>query len=114
MKVAELFEDEELAKEEKSVEDHALEQDFEKKSKRMEFSGSRIMVDVYSKVETYGGVNVALQYLVNRKTDAWTFSIAQEDGEDFTEIKTGEDSTSMIKHLKKKKKVTPHQIAEYL
>lgn len=91
-------------------------QGFEKSKSEMYAFGKTRPVTLLTKDETLGGLNLTLQYVINPSTGAWKFRacLAGQSEEDMVEFDTGEDPSSLIKSLKKKTKITPHQAVEYL
>lgn len=111
MKLNELLrEDEESGDDVGSVAD---EQGFAKSREKITVSGKRKIITTLTKMDTIGGIEVEFEYVVNPDTGSWLFK-AGIPGKAKVEFKTGEDSSSLIKHLKKKKKITAHQAVENL
>src|SRR5271168_726273 len=91
-------------------------QGFAKSKKEMFAFGSTRPVTLLTKNEKIGGMDITLQYVINPKTGAWSLRacLQGQSAEDMVEFETGEDPTSLIKNLKKKKKITPHQLVDNL
>jgi len=89
---------------------------FVKSKKEMFAFGATRPVTLLTKNEKIGGMDITLQYVINPKTGAWSLRAALQgqSAEDMVEFETGEDPTSLIKNLKKKKKITPHQLVDNL
>lgn len=89
---------------------------FVKSQKKMYAFGKTRQVTLLTKNEELGGLELTYQYIINPETGAWSFRacIAGQSEEDMVEFRTGEDSSSLVKHLKKEKKLTAHQAVEYL
>jgi len=89
---------------------------FKKSKKEMFAFGATRPVTLLTKDEKIGGMDITLQYVINPKTGAWSLRAALQgqSAEDMVEFETGEDPTSLIKNLKKKKKITPHQLVDNL
>lgn len=111
MKLSELFEstDEVI-----DVEQLAKAADFKCKSSSKTISGKKYAVFELTKDVILGELAVQFLYVVNKETQGWVFSAGLQDKKERIEFSDGEDLTSLKKHLKKKKKLTPHQIKEYL
>ena len=94
----------------------AEEEGFEKGTKEAYMAGKTRKVTTLTKNEELGGLDITLQYIINPQTGAWSLRacLAGQSEEDMVEFHTGEDPSSLIKSLKKKKKITPHQAVEYL
>jgi hypothetical protein len=91
----------------------ADEQGFAKSHEKINVSGKRKTVTTLTKIDTVGGIEVEMEYIINPETGAWVFK-AGIPGHAKVEFKTGEDSSSLVRHLKKKKKITAHQAVENL
>jgi len=91
-------------------------QGFEKSKKEMYAFGATRPVTLLTKQEREGGMDVTFQYVINPKTGGWKLQakLANQNDSDYVEFTTGEDPSSLIKSLKKKKKVTPHQLVDNL
>jgi hypothetical protein len=89
---------------------------FKKSKKDMFAFGSTRPVTLLTKDEKIGGMDITLQYVINPKTGAWSLRacLQGQKPEDMVEFETGEDPSSLIKNLKKKKKITPHQLVDNL
>jgi hypothetical protein len=105
MKVKELFDDTL-----KSVADN---EDYEITNSSKLISGKRYPVILFTKIDTFFSEELEIQYLVNPGTGAWSFSAGFPSEKERIEFHTGEDDTSLIKHMKKKKKLTANQVDEY-
>lgn len=94
----------------------AEQEGFQKSSDNIFAFGKTRKVTTLTRDEMLGGLDLTLQYVINPETGAWSFRacLAGQSAEDMVEFSTGEDPTSLIKHLKRKKKITAHQAAEYL
>lgn len=94
----------------------AKKQGFEKSKRKMYAFGKTRMTTLLTKDEMIKLINVTLQYVINPKTGAWILRacLAGQTEEDMVEFATGEDPSSLIKHLKKPTKITYHQAVEYL
>lgn len=94
----------------------AEQEGFQKSSDNIFAFGKTRKVTTLTRDEMLGGLDLTLQYIINPETGAWSFRacLAGQSAEDMVEFSTGEDPTSLIKHLKRKKKITAHQAAEYL
>jgi hypothetical protein len=106
--------DEPDEEEEERASDVADDQGFEKGHEAKMVDGKSQKLTTLLKDETLGGLELQLKYVINPKTGAWSFRIALQGQDKFVEITTGEDPLSLIKHLKKKHKVTAHQAVENL
>ncbi len=89
---------------------------FVKSKKDMFAFGATRPVTLLTKNERVGGMEITFQYVINPKTGAWSLRacLKGQSDEDMVEFSTGEDPSSLIKSLKKKKKVTPHQLVDNL
>ena len=85
-------------------------------SETVDAFGKTRKVTLLTKDEDLGGLNLTLQYVFNPKTGAWKFRacLVGQTTEDMVDFTTGEDPSSLIKHLRKKNKITAHAAAEYL
>jgi hypothetical protein len=109
--------DEETADEEpEDVGSVADAEGFEKSKDERYLDGKSRPVTLLTKDEELDGIDVTLQYVINPKTGSWSFRacVAGQSEEDMVEFDTGEDPSSLMKHLKKKKKISAHQAVEYL
>ena len=109
-------EDETGETEEEDVGSVSQAQGFKKSSKEMYAFGKTRKVTLLTKNEDLGGLKLTLQYVINPETGAWSLRacLAGQSEADMVEFDTGEDPTSLVKSLKKKRKITPHQAVEYL
>jgi len=89
---------------------------FVKSKTEMFADGATRPVTLLTKNERVGGMEITFQYVINPKTGSWRLRacLKGQSNEDMVEFSTGEDPTSLIKSLKKKKKVTPHQLVDNL
>lgn len=94
----------------------ADEEGFEKSQRDLYAFGKTRKVTLLTKNEPLGGLELTLQYVINPSTGAWMLQacLAGQSQEDMVEFAKGEDPQSLAKHLKKKKKITPHQAVQYL
>jgi hypothetical protein len=78
--------------------------------------GKTRKVTLLTKDGSVGGIDVTQQYVINPETGAWKFQACCAGGTevDMVEFATGEDPSSLVTHLRKAKKITPHQAVEYL
>lgn len=92
------------------------EQGFAKSKKEMFAFGKTRPVTLLTKDEQLGGLEITLQYVINPATGAWKLRacLAGQSEEDMVEFDSGEDPSSLIKSLKKKNKITPHQAVDRL
>jgi hypothetical protein len=111
MKVAELLYEDEETIDIKSIAD---EHGFSISSEKLFLAGKKREVTVLSGEQTIDGVDISMRYLINPETSAWSFQACPAGQDNFIEMHTGEDTSTLVKHLKKKKKLTPHQVAEYM
>lgn len=87
------------------------------KSKKEMFAfGKTRPVTLLTKNESLGGLDLTYQYVINPKTGAWKLMACLEgqSDEDMVEFDAGEDPSSLIANLKKKRKITPHQAVDRL
>jgi hypothetical protein len=89
---------------------------YEKSKRDMYAFGKTRPVTILTKNETLGGLKLTIQYVINPSTGAWVLQacLAGQSQEDMVEFGTGEDSISLVKSLKKKRKITAHQAVQYL
>jgi hypothetical protein len=89
---------------------------YEKSKRDMYAFGKTRPVTILTKNETLGGLKLTIQYVINPSTGAWVLQacLAGQSQEDMVEFGTGEDSSSLVKSLKKKRKITAHQAVQYL
>ena len=99
-----------------NVGDVANELEYVKTKKRMYAFGQQRDVTILTKNEIQAGYKLTLQYIINPKTGGWSLRAcyAGQSESDMAEVATGEDPTSLIKSLRKKRKITPSAIEEYL
>lgn len=111
---AEEDDDEELEGED--IGEVADKQGYQKAKTEMFFSGKERQVTTLTKDEELGGLKLHTMYVINPKTGAWVYKagLVGEDDDRMNEFRTGEDPSSLLKHLKKKRKISPHQAVEYL
>lgn len=74
-------------------------------------SGKSRDVIVLTKVKEVFDVEITFEYIVNPETSAWSFIVKNEKNE--MEISSGEDDTSLTKHLEKKSKLSKHNFEKY-
>lgn len=74
-------------------------------------SGKSRDVIVLSKVKEVFETQITFEYIVNPETSAWSFIVKNDKNE--MEISSGEDSTSLSKHLEKKSKLSKHNFEKY-
>lgn len=98
----------------KDIEKIASEQGFTIFTKKVTISSKRKDVTLLTKDETVDGTPIVLHYEINPETSAWVFRASRSDQDDFVDFHDGEDFSSLIHHLKRKKKLTSSQIADYL
>ena len=110
MKIQELFESEKSLS---SVDLAASEHNFKKSIKYTDGKDDkgRIKVIVFSKNVEVEDYNVAFKYTVNSETSSWNFS-AIYNGQTIKED-TGEDLSSLIKHMSKKNKISKKWIDKF-
>lgn len=110
MRVSELLQE----KEQSAVERIAAAHDFAKSHGKITVDSKRVPVTWFTASEDFGDLaTVEYTYTVNEKTSAWSFSVGIPGGKD-VEFATGEDEESLVKHMKRKKKIKPSAIEEYL
>lgn len=103
----------ELYEEDENPGDVAEAEGFEKSTDRTLVSGSYKRITYLTKEEKLGGLNVELQYVINPETGSWIFKAGLAENKSRTEFASGEDVSSLIKHLKKKKKISTQQAVDY-
>jgi len=108
--------DEEADDDSEDIGEVADKQGYQKAKTEMFFAGKERQVTTLTKDEELGGLKLHTMYIINPKTGAWVYKagLVGEDDEHMAEFRTGEDPSSLLKHLKKKKKISPHQAVEYL
>lgn len=91
-------------------------QGFKKSSSEMYAFGKTRKVTLLTKNDNLGGIKLTLQYVINPETGAWSFKacLAGQTEADMVEFDSGEDPSSLVKSLQKKRKITPHQAVEFL
>lgn len=91
-------------------------QGYQKAQTELKFEGKMRTVTTLTKDEELGGLKLHTMYIINPKTGSWVYKagLVGEDDNRMAEFRTGEDPSSLLKHLKKKKKISPHQAVEYL
>jgi hypothetical protein len=115
VKISDLFEDEEQpAKEDKSLRATIKHAGFSTDTSFERRNGKKYKVKEYSKEVTIEPYNLVLKYTVNPDTESWNYVIVNSDTGKTIDVAGGEDETSMIKSIKKKKKILPSWIEEYL
>lgn len=109
-------EDESDEEEEEDVGTVAEREGYQKSKKDMYAFGKTRPVTILTKNETLGGLKLTIQYVINPSTGAWVLQacLAGQSQEDMVEFGTGEDPSSLVKSLKKKRKITAHQAVQYL
>jgi hypothetical protein len=100
----------------KDVGSVAKEEGFKKGTDMMFAFGKTRKVTTLTKDETLDGLKLTLQYVINPETGSWSFRacLKGQTEEDMVEFATGEDPSSLIAHLEKKKKITATAAVEYL
>ena len=109
-------EEEDEEEDEEDVGSVSKQQGFKKSQRDLYAFGKTRHVTLLTKDEELGGLTLTLQYVINPATGAWLLQacLAGQSQEDMVEFDSGEDPSSLIKSLKKKKKITAHQAVEYL
>jgi N-methylhydantoinase A/oxoprolinase/acetone carboxylase beta subunit len=90
----------------------SVRQGYDKEKTEMNLFGAVRPVTILSKVEEIDDKSIETQYLINPKTGAWVYKVGLSK-EDMIEIKNGEDPSSLLRHLKRKTKISSHQVSEY-
>lgn len=121
--VPEVQPDEEVPDEDEDAEDEefsddddigsvSVRQGYEKEKTEMFMFGATRPVTILSKTEDIDGKSLETQYVINPKTGAWVYKVGLSQ-DDMIEIKNGEDPSSLLRHLKRKSKISSHQVSEY-
>jgi hypothetical protein len=78
--------------------------------------GKNRKVTLLTKNEKLGSLELTYQYVINPITGAWSFRISLKNQSmgDMVEFSSGESPESLMKHLKRKNKVTVNQVVNYL
>jgi hypothetical protein len=108
MKVYELFENFDA----EDVYDYAVKQGYRKQTGTKTVDGKKFPVIVLKKNADFEEFVLQFKYIINPETQAWTFVVSRGD-EDGIEMASGEDAETLITHLKKKKKVSAHNLQKY-
>ena len=74
-------------------------------------SGKSRDVIVLSKIKEVFDNQITYEYVVNPETQAWSFIVKNDKNE--MEIASGEDESSLSKHLEKKSKLSKHNFEKY-
>lgn len=90
----------------------SVRQGYEKEKTEMHMFGATRPVTILSKTEEIDDKSIETQYIINPKTGAWVYKVGLST-EDMIEIKNGEDPSSLLHHLKRKTKISAHQVSEY-
>ena len=90
----------------------SVRQGYDKEKTEMFMFGATRPVTILSKTEDIDNKSIETQYIINPKTGAWVYKVGLSK-EDMIEIKNGEDPSSLLHHLKRKTKISPHQVSEY-
>lgn len=111
MKLHELHE----AKNDDSLLDTIEKQEFKKSNGTITADGKRVKVVFLTKQEYFDShdATVEFTYIINPTTHAWSFRAGLPGGED-VEFANGEDESTLLKHLKRKTKIKPSAIDDYL
>lgn len=90
-------------------------QEFKKSNGTITADGKRVKVVFLTKQEYFDShdATVEFTYIINPATHAWSFRAGLPGGED-VEFANGEDESTLLKHLKRKTKIKPSAIDEYL
>lgn len=111
MKIKELFEE---AKKEESLHSIIKSAEFSTDSSFEKKNGKRYKVIEYSKEINIEPYNIVLKYTVNPETESWNYVVINADNGKTVDMSSGEDESSLIKSIKKKKKILPSWIEKYL
>lgn len=109
---ADFIDDSDNEEEEEDIGELADELGYVKDKKEMFLFGKNRTVTLLSKTESVEETDIFTQYQVNPTTGAWIFK-AGKDEDDLMELKSGEDPSSLLKHLKDETKISAHQVEEY-
>lgn len=111
MKIKDLFEKEDKD----TLADVIKDQEFTRSKSRITSDGKRLEVEVLTKQQRFDDreETVEFTYIINPTTKAWSFRAGLPGGED-VEFATGEDESTLIKHLKRKNKLKASAIDDYL
>jgi hypothetical protein len=112
VKIKDLFEDSE--KKEDSLHSVIKDEEFSTDSSFEKKNGKRYKVVEYSKELTIEPYNIVLKYKVNPETESWNYVVINADNGKAVDMTSGEDTSSLIKSIKKKKKILPSWIEKYL
>jgi hypothetical protein len=107
MKVYELFE-----QADESFLDIAKHLGYKKINSSKMAGGKSYDVVFLTDAKTIGPYSLNFQYEINPETNAWTFSVSS-DADNTVELDSGEDEESLVKHLKKKRKLSQHNLEKY-
>lgn len=109
MKLAQLFE-----ASDDSLSDVIKDQKFKTAKGRLEKLGRRLNVTYYMKSQDFeDGRTVNFTYIVNNDSSSWSFRAGLPGGTDI-EFDSGEDESSLTRHMKRKNKIKPEAIDKYL
>lgn len=95
--------------------------DFIKHAKQLEYrktkaykttNGKSHSVLLFRKDFDVDGEMLTFEYTLNPETESWIFCVSTEDVP-AVEIASGEDTETLVKHIKKKHKISKAQIEKY-
>jgi hypothetical protein len=113
MKISELFEGEDEDKNEtlsSVVKDAEFSVDIGSAKK----NGKRYRTVEYSKEVFIDPYDLVLRYTANPETESWSYAIHNASNGRVVDMGSGEDYSSLMKSIKKKKKILPSWIEKYL
>lgn len=91
----------------------SVRQGYDKEKTEMFMFGANRPVTILSKEEEdVDDKTLQTKYIINPKTGAWVYKVGLSS-DDMIEIKNGEDPSSLLKHLKRKTKISSRQVSEY-
>lgn len=108
MKITEL-----LQEQSEDVVDVAEKHGFSERREKIKIGDSTVKVMVLVGNLQMGDTSLFGKYVINPETGSWSFLVGYPLGA-MVELHTGEDTSTLIKHLKRKKKVTQHQVDAYI
>ena len=112
MKLSELYESSDTKADSISIYDYAEHMGYSKASGTKKINGERFKVILLKKEADFGDLTLEFEYIINPETEAWTFEVSKPN-EDGFEFGSGEDDSTLIKHLKKKQKLTDNNLQKY-
>lgn len=114
MKISELFEADKKEDKHETLASVAKDADFSANRSSIKKNGKNYKTVEYSKEVFIDPYDLVLRYTVNQETESWSYAVHNAGNGRTIDLDSGEDHTSLIKSMEKKKKILPSWIEQYL